>query len=464
MRLGQRLIQDGLITSEQLEHGLRTQAERGGRLGSNLVDLGHLDADILARYLGRQHGMPPALAQHFAHRDPVLPTRLPAALAARWGVIPIAALTGDRKQVAVAVIDPLPAAAIEQIAAALGCEIITAMAAETQVHQALEHIYGIAHAALPARPPRPRSPILVTGEDTEYEIELHLARDIERPIIDDQSATDSASIPPLDALPLPPTVEHAALRGPTEDSIELDLDADINDALDGEAAAAAPGPRQQPHSDGVPQEIGDADSSEATNPVAVAKLGRISLRRRTASPANASLPPAPAGPARTLEETRRAMRRAMGRDRVGDLVVQALRDLFGGIFDAGAILVLRGTQVVGWKGFVRNGSGRALPKVAMPVDATSTIGSTFRTFQPFVGSLHDGGTQADRHLWNRLGTEPPHTVAVAPVVVETQLACVLYAQTSVDATRAIPIVGNQLTDLAEATASAFERLIRAARR
>ena len=458
MRLGQRLIQDGLITPEQLDHGLRTQAGRGGRVGSNLVELGYLDPDILARYLGRQHGMPPALAQHFARRDPVLPTRLPAALAARWGAVPIAALSGDRARVAVAVVDPLPAAAIEQIAAALGCETILVIAAETQIHAHLERVYDIAHAALPARPPRPRSPILVTGDDPEYEIEIHLARDHEYPITGDMNVTSGDTVPHEDASSSPPAAARAHTR--TEDSVELDLDADISDAMEGEMAAAA----SAQGSDGVPQEIGEADSSKATNPIAVAKLGRISLRRRVPSPANPALPAALPGAARTLEETRRAMRRATGRDRVGDIAVHALRDLFSGIFDAGAILVLRGPQAVGWKGFIRNGHGRELLEVAMPVDATSTIGGTFHTCQPYVGSPENGGTETDRHLWDSLGTEPPHTVAVAPVVVETQLACVLYAQTTLDATRAIPIVGNQLTDLADATASAFERLIRAARR
>ena len=57
MRLGEMLLQEKLITAEALEEALESQVVHGGRLGTNLVELGLLAEPDLARMLGRQHGV-----------------------------------------------------------------------------------------------------------------------------------------------------------------------------------------------------------------------------------------------------------------------------------------------------------------------------------------------------------------------------------------------------------------------
>lgn len=54
-RLGSLLLEEKLITQAQLEEGLETQVVYGGRLGTNLVELGFVKEMDLARVLGRQH-------------------------------------------------------------------------------------------------------------------------------------------------------------------------------------------------------------------------------------------------------------------------------------------------------------------------------------------------------------------------------------------------------------------------
>lgn len=54
-RLGSLLLEEKLITQVQLEEGLETQVVYGGRLGTNLVELGFVKEPDLARVLGRQH-------------------------------------------------------------------------------------------------------------------------------------------------------------------------------------------------------------------------------------------------------------------------------------------------------------------------------------------------------------------------------------------------------------------------
>lgn len=57
-RLGSLLLEEKLITQAQLEEGLETQVVYGGRLGTNLVELGFVKEPDLARVLGRQHNIP----------------------------------------------------------------------------------------------------------------------------------------------------------------------------------------------------------------------------------------------------------------------------------------------------------------------------------------------------------------------------------------------------------------------
>jgi hypothetical protein len=57
-RLGSLLLEEKLLTQAQLEEGLEAQVVYGGRLGTNLVELGFVKEPDLARVLGRQHNIP----------------------------------------------------------------------------------------------------------------------------------------------------------------------------------------------------------------------------------------------------------------------------------------------------------------------------------------------------------------------------------------------------------------------
>ena len=52
------LLEERLITTAQLEEALEAQVIHGGRLGTNLVELGFTQEKDLARLLGKQHGVP----------------------------------------------------------------------------------------------------------------------------------------------------------------------------------------------------------------------------------------------------------------------------------------------------------------------------------------------------------------------------------------------------------------------
>lgn len=57
-KLGEVLVEHKVITREQLQEALKLQGQSGKRLGSLLVEMGHLNVEVLLRLLGEQWGLP----------------------------------------------------------------------------------------------------------------------------------------------------------------------------------------------------------------------------------------------------------------------------------------------------------------------------------------------------------------------------------------------------------------------
>jgi len=143
MRIGERLIAEGLVTPEQVEEALRGQVVHGGRLGTNLVERLYIQLDTLAEALGRQHDMPAALQRHFDQCDATVQRDLTPEVAARWHAIPLGRISEDPPQIAVAVSDPLGPKGEAALSRALDASIVAAIAPELRILYYLEKIYGV---------------------------------------------------------------------------------------------------------------------------------------------------------------------------------------------------------------------------------------------------------------------------------------------------------------------------------
>ena len=75
MRLGDLLVHENIITSEQLDNALSAQRSSGRKLGDTLIDLGFICEPQLLRFLAQQ------LTQAF-HGTP---TMVPGSWEACWG-------------------------------------------------------------------------------------------------------------------------------------------------------------------------------------------------------------------------------------------------------------------------------------------------------------------------------------------------------------------------------------------
>src|SRR6478735_1557267 len=76
MKLGTLLLRNAAIGLAQLEAALRNQVLYGGRLGTNLVELGFIDLEMLSTYLAELSGFPIATPTLLDDADKALLDRL----------------------------------------------------------------------------------------------------------------------------------------------------------------------------------------------------------------------------------------------------------------------------------------------------------------------------------------------------------------------------------------------------
>ena len=136
-QLGEILIGQGLITSDQLEKALFEQRNIGHSLGRVLIDLGMLTEAQVVQALATQIGMRFVdLAE--ATLDGAALTKVPGAVCRRHSAIPIAFENG---RLVVAMSDPANVFAIDDIRSASGMTVIPVVATRTDVQAALDRHY-----------------------------------------------------------------------------------------------------------------------------------------------------------------------------------------------------------------------------------------------------------------------------------------------------------------------------------
>src|SRR5450432_1396782 len=106
MKLGTLLLRNATIGLSQLEGALRNQVLYGGRLGTNLVELGLLDLEMLSAYLAELTGFPVATSTLLDDALPALLEKLGSDDAHRLRAIPFDYLEGKTSEIAVAMVDP----------------------------------------------------------------------------------------------------------------------------------------------------------------------------------------------------------------------------------------------------------------------------------------------------------------------------------------------------------------------
>lgn len=131
MLLGELLVQQKVVTPAQIEEALAAQVIHGGRLGTNLVELGHLTEEQLAKALGQQHGIQYAFGAQLAPQPDAL-ALLDTNYADDKDVLP---LWVEGNRLYLAVLDPGDIATHDHVAAVTGKRVLPVIVAEFRMAQ-----------------------------------------------------------------------------------------------------------------------------------------------------------------------------------------------------------------------------------------------------------------------------------------------------------------------------------------
>lgn len=137
-KLGEILIKEKIISSDQLKQALDHQKANGGRLGNSLVKLGFLSDDEVTAVLSRQYGVPSINLAYFEVDASVIKL-IPMETAMKYQILPLSRVGSS---LTVAMVDPTNVFAMDDIKFMTGFNIEPVVASETAIMDAIKKHYG----------------------------------------------------------------------------------------------------------------------------------------------------------------------------------------------------------------------------------------------------------------------------------------------------------------------------------
>jgi type IV pilus assembly protein PilB len=137
-KLGQLLLASNIISEEQLNEALTLQRRGGGRLGTNLVKLGHITEEKLVTFLSRQYGVPSVNLSDFKVDQSVLKL-VPIDIAGKNLIMPVARVGAT---LTIAMADPSNVFAIDDVKFMTGYNVEVVVSNESSILDALARHYA----------------------------------------------------------------------------------------------------------------------------------------------------------------------------------------------------------------------------------------------------------------------------------------------------------------------------------
>jgi type IV pilus assembly protein PilB len=128
--LGALLIEDKVITQEQLDKALHRQREKGGRLGELIVEMGFASEHQVLEALAKQLDIPYLSPDKDVFIDQELIDLLPERIVRQYNALPISI---EDETLTVAMVDPFNITAIDDLGTITKCKINTAIISKSRL-------------------------------------------------------------------------------------------------------------------------------------------------------------------------------------------------------------------------------------------------------------------------------------------------------------------------------------------
>jgi type IV pilus assembly protein PilB len=143
-RLGDVLVAEGLISSDQLHDALREQRRSKDRLGRVLTRRGLVSEEKLVEILSKEHGLPSVAIEQYAVTADVL-ALVPRHIARKYEVIPLGRVDGG---LTLAMADPTNVVVMDEIASMTRLTVLPVVASAKAIRAAIDRHYAVAPAPI----------------------------------------------------------------------------------------------------------------------------------------------------------------------------------------------------------------------------------------------------------------------------------------------------------------------------
>lgn len=408
-KLGELLVERGVISLAQLDEALQSQVAFGGKLGTNLVELGYISLDEIAVFLGQALGTPLPPTDWLENPDPAALRALPVTLVRRFNALP---LRIDARTIHIAMVDPTNPEHVSDIAFATSRRLQTYLIPELRMHYWLERHYGI-------------------KRDVRY---INIGREMARGRFQQPEVPKKPELPRRETDPR----ETSPVRDErAQDARSLVMGQELTDDRSFEQAYA-----------------GSFGKRSATPPTASPALPAVQPQPQAPPPTSVVSTwsgATPAIPTPTILDLELEMARGKDRDQIGGAALRLARVYT----ETAALFVVHQGIVRGVRGVGATLDGHPIDGIVFPLSCESVITIPAASGEIFRGPANE--REYDARLLEALGRVGVGEVAVFPVKIRERVVNVLYVD---NGPRRIAITAfAALAALAEGIAAAYERLI-----
>lgn len=265
-KVGEILVQAGIIDEHQLAAALGEQTRWGRRLGMTLIKLGMVQEGHLVRALARQFDLPVASLAGKKIAPDVL-ALVPAKVACDHSVVPLfVKKEGPKAQLFLGMEEPSDLGVLDDLAFRTGMMIRPVMVGPTEIGEAIDRYY-MTRSAPPATPPS--LPDLERTADTLSESNLRRVREEAAPSLSQllKPSPIPAPVEPIEEItaPVPPVLPPIAAPAPVLATTVAPVVAPVPEAVVSET------PSPTASRDAIPSELARAvEETERTRLVAKA--------------------------------------------------------------------------------------------------------------------------------------------------------------------------------------------------
>lgn len=138
-KLGELLVERGMITQKQLDEALELQKDKGGLIGEILVGLKYTTEDDIAKMLTTQYGFAYLPLSNY-EIDQSLISLIPERVASQYCLIPIDKIGTN---LTIAMSNPLNTQAVEDMETFTSCSVQTFVSTASDIKQAIARYYKV---------------------------------------------------------------------------------------------------------------------------------------------------------------------------------------------------------------------------------------------------------------------------------------------------------------------------------